>query len=291
MFSACARAGPKSTEILKKLRDEIERRNVHLEKISTNALMAALAACGFHDDTWDIYNGMIERAVNPDPQTFTSLLVATTHDKVGGFEAAQRAWSEMSIPPDLHCFNVLLQCIRDCGIDPSILERVDKEKRTIDLKLDLVNFEDGGSLICQDEAVSIRLHVSGVAGFALGDGSTLKVYVGQVLGRGVRGPTIRWLETEDIEKLLSFLKKLQLPPEVMTFNLLAQLTFDVSFLVREMAKLKRRKVRPDSQFVVTAIKKQALLGNLPGAKVHNNIIHLCQRNKNIEGMGGRYAEG
>ena len=270
MFSACAKAGPKSTEILKKLREEIERRNVHLDIISTNALLAALAACGCRDDTWDIYNSMIKRGVSPDPQTFTSLLVASTHDKVGGFEAAQRAWLEMSVHPDLHCFNVLLQCIRDCGISPSILGRVDEEKRTIALKLDLVNFDDSGSSFCQDEAVIIKLHVSGVADFALGDGSRLRVYVGQVAGKargGVRGPAIRWLETEDVEKLLSLLKKLQLPPEVRTFNLLVQLTFDASFLMREMAKLKRRKVRPDSQFVVTAIKQQALLGNLPGAKV------------------------
>ena len=270
MFSACAKAGPKATEILKKLQEEIERRNVHLDTISTNALLAALAACGFHDNTWDIYESMIKRGVNPDPQTFTSLLVASTHDKVGGFKAAQRAWSEMCVHPDLHCFNVLLKCIRDCGIIPSILERVDKEKKTITLKLDLVNFDDNGSSFCQDEAAIVKLDVSGVASFALGEGSSLKVYVGQVTGKergGLRGPAIRWLENEDVEKLLSLLKKLQLPPEVRTFNLLAQLTFDASFLMREMAKLKRRKVRPDSQFMVTAIKQQALLGNLPGAKV------------------------
>ena len=269
MFSACAEAGPKSTKILNKLQEEIERRNASLDRVSTNALMAALAACGFHDDTWDVYNSMIKRNVNPDPQTFTHLLLATTHDDVGGLEAAQRVWSEMNVVPDLYCFNVLLQCIRDCGINPEMLERVNEENRTIALKLDLVDFDNSGSLVCQDEAVTIKLRVSGVAEFPLGGDNKLKVHVGHVMGRrGVRGATVRWLEREDVEILLSLLKELELRPEAMTFHLLAQLTFDVSFLMREMAALKRRKIRPDSLFVVTAIKRQALLGNLTGAKVH-----------------------
>lgn len=270
MFSACAETGPKSTKILDKLREEIERRNVHLEKISTNALMAALAACGYHDDTWDVYDHMIKMNMSPDSYTFTSLLLATSHDKMGGFETAKRVWSEMRVHvhPDLHCFNVLLQCIRDCGISPNVLERVDEENRTITLKLDLVNFSDGSS-ICQDKPVTVELCVNGVASFPLGDGYKLNVHVGHVVGRrGLRGSTFRWLETEDIELLLSLLKKLQLPPRPMTFHLLAHLSLDASFLVREMVKLKRKKVKPDSQFVVAAIRRQALLGNLPGAKVH-----------------------
>ena len=269
MFAACAEAGHKSSDILDKVQDEIERRSVLLNSISTNALITALAACGRHDDARDIYANMVNKSMNPDPHTFSSLLLAAAHNKEGGFEAGQRAWSEMiasGIQPDLHCFNVLLQCVRDSGISPNVLERVGEEKRSITLKL---NYDDDGSAVCQDDSITIKLHVSGVAGFSLGDGSKLMVHLGHVEGkaRGVRGPTIRWLETEDIEMLFTLLKKLKLQPEIITFHILAHLSFDPSLLMREMAKLKRRGVIPDSRFMVAAIKMQALLGNLTGAKV------------------------
>ena len=260
MFGACAEAGRKSTEILKKLREEIERRNVVLDIIPTNALLAALAACGLHDDVRDVYDNMIKRNMVSDIMTFTSLLLATTHYKEAGFEAAQRVWSEMTMSPDLHCFNVLLRCIRDCSI--SSLEGVGEGKRTVILKLDQVK--------------STKLHMSGVASFSLGDGGKLKVHVGYVVRKGrVKGPAIRWLETEDVEVLLSYLEKLQLQPDIRLFHLLAQLTLDLSFLMGELTKLEG-KVFPDNKFVVAAIKKQAHIGNLTGAKVHYLCVYFDQ---------------
>ena len=252
MFGACAEAGPKSTKVLKQLREEIERRNVVLDSISTNALMTALIACGFHDDARDVYDNHVKSNVTSDIQMFTVLLSATLHDKEGGFEAAQRVWSEMPVSPDVHCFSMLLQCIRNCTI--SSLEEVDEEKRTIVLKFDQPNYT--------------RLHVSGVAPFSLGDGSKMKVYVGYVVRKGkARGPTIRWLETEDVEVLLSYLEKLQLQPDIRTFHLLAQLTFDLALLMSKMTKLKG-KVVLDNKFVVAAIKQQAMIRNITTVKVH-----------------------
>ena len=276
MFAACAEAGPKSSKILDKLQDEVERRNVLLNSISSNALITALAACGRHDDAGGIYTDMLNKHMTPDPHTFSSLLLAAAHNKEDGFEAGQRAWSEMiasGVQPDLHCFNVLLQCVRDGGIGPAVLERVSEENRSVALKLNL-DFADDDSIMSRDDSVNIELCVSGVATFTLGQGNRLRVYLGHVEGKR-RGPTIRWLEAEDIKMLFALLKELKLRPEIRTFHLLAHLTFEPSFLMREMAKLKRR-VIPDGRFMVAAIKMQALLGNLSGAKVHaDQPIKLC----------------
>lgn len=272
MFAACAEAGPKSSVILDKVRDEVERRSVLLNSISTNALMTALAACGRHDDARDIYANMINKNMSPDPHTFSSLLLAAARDKEGGFEAGQRAWSEMiasGVQPDLHCVNILLQCLRDGGINLSLLERVKEEKRSITLKLDLADFVHKGSTLSQSDSATVKLCVSGVVSFSLGHGSRLRVHLGNVEGKargGVRGPAVRWLEVEDVEMLFELMKGLKLRPEIRTFHLLAHLTFDPSFLMREMVKLKKRVV-PDSRFIVASIKMQAFLGNLVGAKV------------------------
>ena len=264
LFAACAEYGPKSSRIVDKVQDEIERRSILLNNISLNALITALASCGRHDDALGVYSDMIKRNMNPDLHTFGSLLLAAANDKEGGFEVAQRMWSEMiasGLNPDLHCFNVLLQCVRDSGISHILPDKV-KERRTVDLNLDL-NSTDGDSSRLQCDSTSVEIYVSGTANFTLGQESRFKVHLGQVQGRR-KSPPLRWLEVEDIEMLFSLFKKLRVRPEIRTFHLLAHLSLNPSPLFTEMGK---RKVHPDSQFMVAAIKMQSLLGNLAGAEV------------------------
>ena len=284
VFAACAEVGPKSSTILDKVQDEIERRSVLLNNISTNALITALASCGRHDDALGIYSDMIKRNLNPDLHTFGSLLLAAANDKEGGFEVAQRMWSEMvasGMNPDLHCFNVLLQCLRDSGVNHTHIERVEN-KRAVTFSMD-INLNVSTKL--QDNPTTIELCVTGVVSFILGQGKRLKVHLGHVAGRR-KGPPLRWLEPEDIELLFALFKELRVRPEIRTFHLLAHLSLDPSRLIREMRK---RKVQPDSRFAVAAIKMQAQLSNLNGAKVYictythiSMYFRVCDNNNNYD---------
>ncbi len=50
MFAACGAAGPGGYAILDKVRTEMERRDIPLNTITSNALMSALALCGKDQD-------------------------------------------------------------------------------------------------------------------------------------------------------------------------------------------------------------------------------------------------
>ena len=273
LFAACAEAGPKASTILDKVQDEIERRSVMLNNISTNALITALASCGRHDDALGIYSDMFKRNMNPDLHTFGALLLVAAGDRDGGFEVAQRVWSEIiasGMNPDLHCFNVLLQCVRGSGVNHSNTESVN-ERRSVSVTANL-DFTADNLANQRHDLTNIELRVTGVTNFTLGQGSRLKVHLGHVEGRR-KEPPLRWLEVEDVELLFALFKSLKLRPEIRTFHLLAHLCLDPSLLVRKMGK---RKILPDSRFVVAAIKMQAQLGNLAGAKVHNyRFFNFC----------------
>ena len=262
LFAACAEVGPNASTILDRVQSEIERRSFLLNNISTNALITALASCGHHDDALGVYSDMLNRNMNPDLHTFGGLLLAAASDKVGGFEVAQRVWSDMvasGMNPDLHCFNLLLQCVRDSGISPTLINTVGN-KRSLTLSL---NLTDENLDRRQRNSANVELYVSGVVGLSLAQGSRLKVHLGHSERRR-KGRSLRWLEEEDVEMLFDLFNELRVRPEIRTFHLLAHLCPDPSLLIKEMT---RRRVKPDSKFMVAAIKTQAQLGNLTGAKV------------------------
>lgn len=266
LFASCAEVGPKASTVLDKVQEEVERRSVLLNNVSTNALITALASCGRHDDAMGIYLEMINRKMMPDLHTFGSLLLAASNNDSNGFEVAQRVWLEMiasGLDPDLHCFNILLQCLRDGGVSSTIVERVE-EKRRAALNVALNLDETFTPSRFHGGVKDIDLWVNGAVSFTLGQGSRLRVHLGHVEGRRQLSP-LRWLEEEDVELFFSLFKKLRLRPDIRTFHLLAHLCLDPS---RLMKKMNRRKVLPDSRFMVAAIKMQASLGNVTGAKVN-----------------------
>ena len=138
LFTACARAGPKSLDQLTRIRAEIERREVLLNNIATNALISALASCEQPKEAYQVYLDMLKLSLQPDIQTFGSLLLAAAKDLETGVELAQRMWAEMlasGFQPDLHSYNLLLQCLRDAGVPEAKRQLAKAEEKNIVFKI------------------------------------------------------------------------------------------------------------------------------------------------------------
>ena len=274
MLSACAEAGTKANEILTKVESEIERRGVRLNTIATNAHINALASCRQQEHALKAYLDMIKTGTTPDLHTYSSLLQASAKDRVEGMVIAQRVWEEMIATghqPDLYNFNLLLQCLRDAGLegtrsnDCEELIRVPAVKIPSDLQRSSTVIADSSS---QDEvrlsSPSINVKQTGSFEVFLSKTESLTVNLGSVATKGVSSSSIRWLDRFGIEILFESLKTLNLKPDIRMFHLLLQLMLSPNDV---LSRSQECGVKPGARALVAAIRVQAKLGNMTGAKV------------------------
>ena len=302
MFAVCGAVGHSAAPILDKVQTEMERRGVVPNNIATNSLISALAQCGRHHDAIEVYLNMTNRQMDPDLCTFGALLLAIGKDKTRGMEAAQRVWSELrasGLVIDLHCFNMLLQVLRDAGlegvvdmqsglrnvygqplrrvvpqVDVSEMPQVDTMERkgipqVAEWREDQggsrkeLSREDKGDWIRETSLPNNTLYVKGALEFPLSRDHSIVLNVGSF---GLEfSPHVRWLEKRSIENLFAVLKQNHLKPDIHTFHLLLHLTLDPAHL---LVTMKERKIVPDSKFMTAAITQQVRqLRNLHGAKV------------------------
>ena len=279
MFGACGAAGPGGAAVLDKVRAEMERRNVCANTIVNNAMISALALCGRVEEAMQAYVDMAKTHSEPDLCTFGALLLTVGKDKTRGMGVARRVWSEMTaskLSPDLHSYNMMLQVLRDAGLEGV----VDEEGRVLNaygklLKRTIPHVDTetlwgvGGVSVEEErkkersDGVKRELYVRGRVEFELSEGRVLVLHVGSLKQDGPL--TTRWLEQHSIETLFSALKQSRLKPDIRTFQLLMHLTLDPAHL---LVTMRERKVAADSKLMVAAVTQQAThFHSLQGAKV------------------------
>ena len=273
LFSACARAGPKASPVLAKLRDELERREHVLNALSINALMSALAVCGQGEETFEAYLALHKKGVEPSAATFGSLLQAAVRDGESGLEHAQQVWEEMrsaDFAPDQHSYNLLLQCLRDAGVPASMTRTTDTSRAMPDVTLASLGLGKEAEEVWENHQTGRgvqreRIRERAVVTVALAPSDQLALFLGGA-GRG----RVRWVEEEGVKGLLDKMAEGGAPPDIRSFHILASLVMEPGWLLGEMG---RRGVEPDQQFMTAAIRMQASLPNLPGAKVRTSSRH------------------
>lgn len=296
MLSACAETGPTAVAILEKVEKEIERRSVRLNNIGMNAHISALASCQRHQDALKVYLDMSKVGVAPDVHTYSGLLLASTRDRVGGMIVAQRVWQEMgglSCKPDMYIYNLLLQCLRDAGLegshvykttDQSDLKRIPHldlacdVKRTHKHSVVSKNVENRCTEMKQltnDNRMSqfISVRRTEKFDFVLTRDQKLTLNLGYVIKSNTpkepphdQGKVlpIRWLEEHSVDILFHSLKIERLRPDIRLFNLLIQLVLDPSPVLKRMEVCG---IALDERVILTAVKLQARLGSVEGARV------------------------
>ena len=132
LFHGCAVAGKKSLRIFDKIVAEMERRSVTAGTITSNIMIQALALCEEPDRALEIYDSMISSHTPVDLHTFSALLMAAmvkTNDD--GLKIAVGIWNELrrtDLTPDIFCYNLLLECLKDCSYSDSWVEKISKDK-------------------------------------------------------------------------------------------------------------------------------------------------------------------
>ena len=293
MYAACGGAGEAGGPILDKVRAEMERRDVRPNTIVSNSLMAALALCGRHQEAMQVYLQMSSTYTEPDLCTFGALLLAVGKDRTQGLGVAMRVWSEMAasaLTPDLYIYNMLLQVLRDAGLEgvatgcvagepsrrpvPSVPIAMLQGKMGVASKAagDVgVPMEGVKEWIADDEDSENYLFVKKKIEFKINESHMLVLHVGGASPDAT--PTTRWLEKRSVEDLFAAMKLSGVKPDIHTFQLLVHLTLDPAHL---LVTMRERGVELDSKFMGAAITQQAKhLNNLQGAKVRSRFTQ-CQ---------------
>lgn len=132
LFHGCAIAGNKSLIIFDKIVAEMERRGITPGTITSNAMIRALALCEEPDQALEVYESMTSSHTPVDLHTFSALLMAAmARTNVDGLKMAVGVWNELrrsDMTPDVYCYNLLLECLKECSFSDSWVEKISKRE-------------------------------------------------------------------------------------------------------------------------------------------------------------------
>ena len=131
LFHGCAVAGSKSLKIFDKIVAEMERHSVTPGTITSNAMIRALALCEEPERALEVYESMTSSHTPVDLHTFSALFMAAmakTNDN--GLIITVSVWNQLRkhMTPDIYCYNLLLECLRNCTYLDMWLEGISKNE-------------------------------------------------------------------------------------------------------------------------------------------------------------------
>lgn len=120
LFNACANSpwphdGLARADNLYRLMQE---KGIQPAFITGKAMIKAFARCGDVRQAFFLMDQLSQRH-RPDAETFSSLLMACVEDRKAGLCHAIQVWrlmQKLKIQPDLPLYNLLIRCVRDCGV-------------------------------------------------------------------------------------------------------------------------------------------------------------------------------
>lgn len=122
LFNACANSPWPLTDGLtraKHLREIMIEKQYDPNITNYNAMIKAFGRCGDLQTAFSLVDEMITKRMPLKDDTFNFLLQACITDKEAGFRHALLIWRKMvtkRIAPSTYTYNMILRCIRDCGL-------------------------------------------------------------------------------------------------------------------------------------------------------------------------------
>ncbi|KAK3929850.1 Pentatricopeptide repeat-containing protein 1, mitochondrial [Frankliniella fusca] len=108
--------GLKRTRHLFSLMNE---KGIHINQITCHAIIKAFARCGSVEESFKLVDYMMDKKMRITKETMSFLFQACVSDKTAGFRHALLVYKKMiqyRMTPDVFQFNLLLRCVRDCGL-------------------------------------------------------------------------------------------------------------------------------------------------------------------------------
>lgn len=121
LFSACARSPWKDDGLSRAnhLRNLMLEKNIEPNLTNYNAMIKVYGRCGDLQTAFEIVDEMCSKKIKIRVHTFNFLLQSCITDRKAGFRHALLTWRKMlnfKERPNIYTFNLMLRCIKECGI-------------------------------------------------------------------------------------------------------------------------------------------------------------------------------
>ncbi|KAH1002802.1 pentatricopeptide repeat-containing protein 1, mitochondrial isoform X2 [Dendroctonus ponderosae] len=230
-----------------------------------NAMIKAFGRCGDLQMAFALVDQMREAKLPLRDDTVSFLLQSCISDKEAGFRHALLVWrklTEKRVKPTIYSFNLLLRCVRDCGLGDleatkQVMEKLLNVERA---QLALVSGADQTALIAKGTD---------------GDVSDLRPnllaavpHLGSVLSISeVKNPEDRLLLLGGCQGFIETMLLHKCAPDIKTFTLLLDSLPKTTAAEKELiVTMKKLNIRPDVDFYNMLMKKRSMRKDYEGAK-------------------------
>ncbi|RZC38132.1 PPR 2 domain containing protein [Asbolus verrucosus] len=256
-------------------------RNIMMEKMyepnetNYNAMIKAFGRCGDLSTAFSLVDEMESKNLQIKDDTINFVLQACIQDKEAGFRHALLVWRKLvdkNINPTFYTYNLMLRCIRDCGIGTvevmsDTLNKIFKQKV---LQLDSrhnkilpsnTNYEQTESAVIEDKlSFNENTRPNLMARIP---------HLGNIISLAeIKKPEDRLLLVGSCRGFLNNMMENNCTPDIKTFTQLLDCLPGSLLAEKELMRaMKKLNVKPDIDFFNMLIKKRSMRFDYDSAKV------------------------
>ncbi|XP_055690669.1 pentatricopeptide repeat-containing protein 1, mitochondrial [Lutzomyia longipalpis] len=284
LFNACA-TSPWPGDGLKRanhLRDVMLQKGYEPNVTNYNAMIKAYGRCGDITTAFQIVDEMRAKKLKIDVITMNFLLQACIADKDFGFRHALLLWHKMrsrKLLPDAFSFNLLLRCVRDCGLgDLETTEGVIKEILAGSVAARNTKMLSNPENPSPEESTEITETINSENSSSTPNLISTSPHLGNLVALGeVKKPEDRLLLLGGMTGFLEEMRICNVAPDIKTFTELIEVIPPTlaaeKLLLRFMKDLN---VKADIDFFNILIKKRSMRFDYESAKEVLGMIHTAK---------------
>ncbi|XP_059620362.1 pentatricopeptide repeat-containing protein 1, mitochondrial [Phlebotomus argentipes] len=280
LFNACAMS-PWPADGLKRanrLRDLMLQKGYEPNVTNYNAMIKAYGRCGDIVTAFQLVDEMRNKKLNVDVITMNFLLQSCITDKELGFRHALLLWHKMRskrLIPDAFSFNLLLRCVRDCGLGDleateAVIQQIlaqsmaAKQKRLSSAEEDV---EKGTELTTEADNAGTPPNLI-----------CLRPHLGSLVSLGeVTKAQDRLLLLGGISGFIEEMRTCKVTPDIKTFTELIEVIPSTETAEKLLLRfMKQENVLADIDFFNVLIKKRSMRFDYAGAKDVLGMIHTAK---------------
>lgn len=300
LFNACANT-PFLNDGLEKanyLREIMIEKGYEPNESNFNAMIKAYGRCGELKTAFQLVDEMMAKKLKIQTDTFNFLLQACITDKEYGFRHALLVWHKMyrlKAQPDIYSFNLLLRCVRDCGLGDldtteQVIEQILYQSQSKPVQLEKPSKEQ---ILLEAGAgdSSKELQLSNLNQEFRNEGApnllARQPHLGSLISLGeIKKPEDRLLLLGGAGNVLTEMEQLKIHPDIKTMTELLDVV--PSTIVAEkqlMSTIRKLGIRCDIDFFNILIKKRSMRFDYEAAREVLTMIRTARLEPDIVTYG------
>lgn len=259
-------------------------RNIMIEKghevnsTTYNAMIKAFGRCGDTKTAFELVDEMVDKKIRIHTDTINFLLHSCITDKSAGFRHALLVWRKFSgrnLQPNLYSYNLMLRCIRECGLG-DIEATMDVINRIVQKNHNLIADGVDTAQIAEDNTQNAIQIQQDPKLMPINRPNLLsnRPYLGNIISVSeITKAEDRFILVGGLTGFLNEMKQNNCSPDIKTITLLLDVIPNTLAAETELlSTMKQFNIKYDVDFFNMLIKRRSLRGDYKNAKVSTKKI-------------------